>query len=132
MELKVNYVRVCSGMCSELDSQKVDNTVKFSLRKQLPHIGRLSNPPSLKAARCEAAVFASYMKLKRERSLRLVSEILIAISLHGTESQNIVCGYYVRVLCIVCLCIILCDARKDSENLTFILKQSYSLERLCY
>ena len=44
MELKVNCVPVCSGMCSELDSQKVDNAVK----------------------------------LKRERSLRRVSEILIA------------------------------------------------------
>ena len=43
MELKVNCVPVCSGMCSELDSQKVDNAVK----------------------------------LKRERSLRRVSEILI-------------------------------------------------------
>ena len=42
---------VCSGMCSELDSQKVDNAVK----------------------------------LKRERSLRRVSEILIAISPRGTE-----------------------------------------------
>ena len=98
MELKVNCVPVCSGMCSELDSQKVDNAVKS----------------------------------KRERSLRRVSEILIAISPRGTESQKIVCGYYVRVLCIVCLCIILCGARKDSENLTLILKQSYSLERLCY
>ena len=45
MELKVNCVPVCSGMCSELDSQKVDNAVK----------------------------------LKRERSLRHVSEILIVI-----------------------------------------------------
>ena len=29
--------------------------------------------------------------------------------------------------CILCLCIILCDTRKASENLTFILKQSLVL-----
>ena len=62
MELKVNCVPVCSGMCSELDSQKVDNAVK----------------------------------LKRERSLRRVSEILIATLPRATKSQNIVCGYYVK------------------------------------
>ena len=31
------------------------------------------------------------VKLKRERSLRRVSEIFIAISPRGTKSQNIVC-----------------------------------------
>ena len=55
MELKVNCVPVCSGMCSELDSQKVDNAVK----------------------------------LKRERSLRRVSEILIAISPRGKKSHRL-------------------------------------------
>ena len=55
MELKVNCVPVCSGMCSELDSQKVDNAVK----------------------------------LKRERSLRRVSEILITISpWHGEPEDS--------------------------------------------
>ena len=29
-----------------------------------------------------------------------------------------------KVFCILCLCIILCDTSKASENLTFILKQS--------
>ena len=48
MELKVNCVPVCSGMCSELDSQKVDNAVM----------------------------------LKRERSLRRVSEIRSAYHLY--------------------------------------------------
>ena len=36
------------------------------------------------------------------------------------------CKYNIY-FCILCLCIILCDARKVSENLTFILKQSLIL-----
>ena len=56
-------------------------------------------------------------------------ENLIAISPRVTKSSNIVCTHYVKVFCILCLCIILSDTSKASENLTFILKQS--LEFLC-
>ena len=38
-----------------------------------------------------------------------------------TKSNNIVCTHYVKVFCILCLCIILFDTSKASENLTFIL-----------
>ena len=33
----------------------------------------------------------------------------------------------IKMFCILCLCIILCDTSKASENLTFILKQSLIL-----
>ena len=33
----------------------------------------------------------------------------------------------VKMFCILCLCIILCDTSKASENLTFVLKQSLIL-----
>ena len=38
MELKVNCVPVCSGMCSELDSQKVDNAVKLKRERSLRRV----------------------------------------------------------------------------------------------
>ena len=59
--------------------------------------------------------------LTPERSLRRRGEILIAIS-PPTKSNNIVCTHYVKVSCILCLCIILLDTSKASGNLTFILK----------
>ena len=37
-----------------------------------------------------------------------------------------------KVFCILCLCIILCDTSKASENLTFILKQSLSVVVFIY
>ena len=59
------------------------------------------------------------------------SENLIAISPRVTKSNNIVCTHYVKVFCILCLCIILFDTSKASENLTFILKQSLILSSFC-
>ena len=50
---------------------------------------------------------------------------------HVTKSNNIVCTHYVKVSCILCLCIILFDTSKASENLTFILKQSLILSSFC-
>ena len=47
-----------------------------------------------------------------------------------TESNNILCTH-VKVFCILCLCIILFDISKASENLTFILKQSLILSSFC-
>ena len=38
----------------------------------------------------------------------------------------------VKVFCILCLCIVLCDTSKASENLTFILKQSHSVKCFCH
>ena len=35
---------------------------------------------------------------------------------------------HLKTFCILCLCIILCDTSKASENLTFVLKQSHSVE----
>ena len=58
-------------------------------------------------------------------------ENLIAISPRVTKSSNIVCTHYVKVFCILCLCIILSDTSKASENLTFILKQSLILSSFC-
>ena len=48
------------------------------------------------------------------------SENLIAISPRVMKSNNIVCTHYVKVFGILCLCIILFDTSKVSENLTFI------------
>ena len=39
---------------------------------------------------------------------------------------------YCKMFCILCLCIILCDTSKASENLTFVLKRSHSVESFCY
>ena len=52
------------------------------------------------------------------------SENMIAISPRVTKSNNIVCTHYVKMFCILCLCIILYDTSKAPENLTFVLKQS--------
>ena len=71
------------------------------------------------------------LKSEPERSLRRRSENLIAISPHVMKSNNIVCTHYVKVFCILCLCIILFDTSKASENLTFILKQSLILSSFC-
>ena len=80
--------------------------------------------------------FAQSQKLDKqksepERSSRRRSENLIAISPRVTKSNNIVCTHYVKVFCILCLCIILFDTSKASENLTFILKQSLILSSFC-
>ena len=71
------------------------------------------------------------LKSGPDRSLRRRSENLIAISLPVTKSNKIVCTHYVKVFCILCLCIILFDTSKASENLTFILKQSLILSSFC-
>ena len=71
------------------------------------------------------------LKSEPDRSLRRRSENLIAISLPVTKSNKIVCTHYVKVFCILCLCIILFDTSKASENLTFILKQSLILSSFC-
>ena len=42
--------------------------------------------------------------------------------------KNQKCNIYFFILC---LCIIFCDTRKASENLTFILKQSIILSSVC-
>ena len=58
--------------------------------------------------------------------------LLLASFMNSTDTST-VCRDYVelfsmnvnlKVFCILCLCIILCDTSKASENLTFILKQS--------
>ena len=56
------------------------------------------------------------------------SENMIAISPRVTKSNNIVCTHYVKMFCILCLCIILYDTSKAPENLTFVLKQSHSVD----
>ena len=66
------------------------------------------------------------LKSEPERSSRRRSENLIAIRV--TKSNNLVCTHYVKVFCILCLCIILLDTSKASENLTFILKSLRSVE----
>ena len=57
-------------------------------------------------------------------------------SCQSGASSSTVCTDYVEVFsmnvnlkmfCILCLCIILCDTSKASENLTFVLKQSLIL-----
>ena len=63
--------------------------------------------------------------------MRYRSENLIAISPHVTKSNNIVCTHYVKVFCILCRFIIISDASKASEDLTFILKQSLILSSFC-
>ena len=55
---------------------------------------------------------------------------MIAISLRVTKSNSIVCTH-VKVFDILCLCIVLFDTSKASENLTFILKQSLILSSFC-
>ena len=59
------------------------------------------------------------------------SENLIGISPRVKKGNNIVCTHYVKVFYILCLCIILFDTSKASENLTFILKQSLILSSFC-
>ena len=82
--------------------------------------------PTLKFERFDLGHFVPTAK-----SLHLVS---------WGASSNTVCTDYVelfsmnvnlKMFCILSLCIILCDASKASENLTFVLKQSYSVECFC-
>ena len=61
------------------------------------------------------------LKSKPERSLRRIRENLIAISLHVTKSINIVFTHYVKLSCILCLCIIL-----------LVKSKSHSVEFLCW
>ena len=53
------------------------------------------------------------------------------ISPRVMQRNNIVCTHYVKVFCILCLCIILFDTSKASENLTFSPKQSLILLSFC-
>ena len=69
--------------------------------------------------------------VSQKLDMRYRSENLIAISPHVTKSNNIVCTHYVKVFYILCRFIIISDASKASEDLTFILKQSLILSSFC-
>ena len=63
-----------------------------------------------------------YLAQAKGCTQKMRARSLIAISPCVMKSNNIVCTHYVKVSCILCLCIILLDTSKASGNLTFILK----------
>ena len=66
---------------------------------------------------------------RRDKKLNADSEATsprVSRSMKDASSSN-VCTDLVELFCTLCICIILCDTSKASENLTFILKRSLIL-----
>ena len=56
---------------------------------------------------------------------------IMSTSFSMNTNLKMFCILCLILYCLIILCIILCDTSKASENLTFVLKQSHSVECFC-